>query len=122
MDDDTIPPPDLTGWENDLSNLNTDTHKIVDDVTIGDFYNSNKTVEYDTTQLLRILKTKSPPLTDDKLTKLQSFIATPPVSGNKDIVNLFSECVHTVANFTWQGHKAIAESIKYLEKYTVNRL
>jgi hypothetical protein len=120
---DNIPPPDLTGWENNLSNLNTNIQKRVDDVTIGDFYNNNnKTVEYDAIQLLRILKTKSPPLTDDKLTKLQSFIATPPVSGNKDIVNLFSECVHTVANFTWQGHKAIAESIKYLEKYTVNRL
>jgi hypothetical protein len=61
MNDDNIPPPDLTGWENDLSNLNTDIQKRVDDVTIGDFYNNNKTVEYDAIQHLRILKTKSPP-------------------------------------------------------------
>jgi hypothetical protein len=123
MNDDNIPPPDLTGWKNDLSNLNTDIQKRVDDVTIGDFYNNNnKTVEYDAIQLLHILKTKSPPLTDDERTTLQSFIATSHVLENNDNVNLFGKCVHTVANFTWQGHKAIAESIKYLEKYTVNRL
>jgi hypothetical protein len=74
MKDDNIPPPDLTGWGNDLSNLNTNIQKRVDDVTIGDFYNNtNKTVEYDAIQLLRIPKTKSPPLTDDELTMLQSF-------------------------------------------------
>jgi hypothetical protein len=56
MDDGNIPHPDLTGWENDLSNLNTDTQTMVDDVTIGDFYN-NKDVEYNATQLLRILNT-----------------------------------------------------------------
>jgi hypothetical protein len=27
MDDGNIPHPDLTGWENDLSNLNTEIHK-----------------------------------------------------------------------------------------------
>jgi hypothetical protein len=102
MDDDNIPPPDLTGWENDLSNLNTDIQKRVDDVTIGNFYNNNKTVDYDAIHLLRILKIKSPPLTDDELTKLQSFIKTPPVSRSHDIATLFSECVHTVANFTLQ--------------------
>jgi hypothetical protein len=121
MKDDNIPPPDLTGWENDLSNLNSDIQKRVDDVTIGDFYNNNKTVEYDAIQLLRILKTKSPPLTDDELTTLQSFIATSHVLGNNDNANLFGECVHTLANFTLQWHKAIVESINYLEKYAVNR-
>jgi hypothetical protein len=60
MHDDSIPHPDLAGWENDLSNLNTDTQERVDDLTIGDFYNNNKDVKYDATQLLRILKTKSP--------------------------------------------------------------
>jgi hypothetical protein len=101
MNNDNIPPPDLTGWENGLSNLNTDIQKRVDDVTIGDFYNNNKTVEYDAIQLLRILKTKSPPLRDDELTTLQSFIATSHVLGNNGNVNLFGDCAHTVAaNFT----------------------
>jgi hypothetical protein len=121
MDDGNIPHPGLTGWENDLSNLNTDTQTRVDDVTIRDFYNNSKDVEYDATQLLRILKTKSPPLTDDELTMLQSFNATPHVLGNNDNANSFGECVHTVANFTLQWHKAIVKSINYLEKYTVNR-
>jgi hypothetical protein len=119
MDDGNIPHPDLTGWENGLSNLNTDTQIMVDDVTIGDFYNNNKDVEYNATQLLRILKTKSPPLTDDELTKLKSFIVTSHVLGNNDNTNLFGECVHTVANFTLQWHKAIVRSINYLKKYTV---
>jgi hypothetical protein len=121
MHDGNIPHPDLTGWENDLSNLNTNTQARVDDVTIRDFYNNNKDVEYDATQLIRILKTKSPPLTDDELTTLQSFSTAPHVLGNNDNANSFSECVHTVANFTLQWHKAIVKSINYLEKYTVNR-
>jgi hypothetical protein len=115
MDDINIPHPDLTGWENDLSNLNTNTQTRVDDETIRDFYNNNKDVEYDATQLLRILKTKSPPLTDDELTTLQSFIATPHVLGNNDTAKSFGKCVHTVANFTLQWHKAIVKSINYLK-------
>jgi hypothetical protein len=114
----------LEGFKLDIYiiiNLNTDTQKRVDDVTIGDFYNNNKTVEYAATQLLCILKTKSPPLTDDELTKLQSFITTSHVLGNNNNANLSGEYVHTIANFTWQWHKAIVKSIKYLEKYTVNR-
>jgi hypothetical protein len=100
MDDGNIPHPDLIGWGNDLSNLNTGTQTRVDDVTIGDFYNNNKDVKYDATQFLRILKTKSPPLTDDELTTLKSFIATPHVLGNNDNANSFGKCVHAVANFT----------------------
>jgi hypothetical protein len=122
MDNGDIPHPDLTRWENDLSNLNTNTQTRVDDETIRDFYNNNKDVEYDATQLLRILKTKSPPLTDDELTMLQSFITTPHVLVNNDNANSFDECVYTVANFTLQWHKAIVKSINYLEKYTVNRV
>jgi hypothetical protein len=118
----TIPYPDLTGWENDLSNLNTNTQTRDDDETIKDFYNNNKNVEYDATQLLHILETKSPPLTDDELTTLQSFIATPHVLGNNDTTNSFGECVCTVANFTLQWHKANVKSIKYLERYSVNHL
>jgi hypothetical protein len=116
MDDGgNIPHPDLTGWENDLSNLNTNTKTRVDDETISDFYNNNNDVEYDATQLLCILKTKSPPLTDDELTTLQSFTATPHVLVKNANANSFGECVHTVANFTLQWHKAIVKSINYLE-------
>jgi hypothetical protein len=122
MDDSNIPHPDLTGWENDLSNLNTNIQTRVDDETIKDFYNNNKDVEYDANQLLHILKTKTPPLTDDELTTLQSFITTPHVLGYNHNTNSFGECVRTVANSTLQWHDAIVKSIKYLERYSVNPL
>jgi hypothetical protein len=105
---------------NDLSNLNTNTQTRGDDETIRDFYNNNKDVEYDATQLLRILKTKSPPLMDDELTTLQSFIATPHVLGNNDTAKSSGKWVHTVANFTLQWHKALVKSINYLGEYSVN--
>jgi hypothetical protein len=78
MDDSNIPHPDLTGWENDLSNLNTNIQTRVDDETIKDFYNNNKDVEYDANQLLHILKTKTPPLTDDELTTQNHSSRLPP--------------------------------------------
>jgi hypothetical protein len=122
MDNSNIPHPDLTGWENDLSNLNTNIQTRVDDETIKDFYNNNKDVEYDANQLLHILKTKTPPLTDDELTTLKSFIKTSPVLGYNHNTNSFGECVRTVANSTLQWHDAIVKSIKYLERYSVNPL
>jgi hypothetical protein len=111
MDDDNNPPPDLTGWGNDLPNLNSDIQKRLDDVTIGDFYNNKENVEYDVIQLLHILKTKSPPLTDDELMQLQLFIAIPPVTGHNNTASFFSNCVHTVTDFTFLWHKAIVKCI-----------
>ena len=114
------PPPNFSGWENDLFNLDGERYRStdgLDDGTIKKFYENRSSTEYNADELLVILKTKLRPLTDKHVTNLDTFIATPKVIGNNYTATglSFSNCVHDVAVFARKRHTLITKLISYVE-------
>jgi hypothetical protein len=97
------PPPDFSSWEDNLLNLNSERQASSSglyDVAIGKLYDNELSLDYNSNDLLHILKNKIPPLEEKQVELLKQFICTPIVGGNNRTASSFSSCVHTVAVFT----------------------